>query len=77
MLKNGLGRLTYLLCIYDDMSYKAPPYATLALPPLSCIAFIPSSTIDSFTSIPPKPPEKSPKATKKSNSGRNFVQAFA
>ena len=46
------------------MSYKAPPYATLALPPLSCIAFIPSSTIDSFTSIPPNPPEKSPKATK-------------
>ena len=46
------------------MSYKAPPYATLALPPLSWIAFIPSSTIDSLTSIPPKPPEKSPNATK-------------
>ena len=54
------------------MSYKAPPYATLALPPLSCIAFIPSSTIDSFTSIPPNPPEKSPKATKEEKQFKNF-----
>ena len=54
----------YLLCMNDDMSYKAPPYATLAFPPLSWIALIPSITMDSLTSIPPKPPEKSPNAVK-------------
>ena len=47
------------------MSYRAPPYATFAFPPLSWIALIPSITIDSFTSIPPKPPEKSPNAIEK------------
>ena len=44
------------------MSYKAPPYATLAFPPLSWMALMPSITMDSLTSIPPKPPEKSPNA---------------
>ena len=47
------------------MSYKAPPYATLAFPPLSWIALMPSITIDSLTSIPPNPPEKSPNAVQK------------
>ena len=46
------------------MSYKAPPYATLTFPPLACIASIPSITIESFTSMPPKPPEKSPNAAR-------------
>ena len=44
------------------MSYKAPPYATLAFPPLSWMALMPSITMDSLTSIPPNPPEKSPNA---------------
>ena len=59
------------------MSYSAPPYATFAFPPFAWMASMPSITIESLTSIPPNPLEKSPNAIRyMSKMIESFIESF-